>query len=112
MRDLDDEKNKLNDMRLKFIEKGKDEVAHLKKIHKLEIGLKDGTARLDSKIEGEKYAQTVAKQVTYTQGRLSAHPYPRCPVFVSSAVRPAPHAHAKRVRPAAVRCWPLHCCHR
>ena len=43
MRDLDDEKARLVELRLRYTEKGKEEVMHLKKIHQLEIQTKVGS---------------------------------------------------------------------
>jgi len=61
-RDLEDEKSKLIDLRLRYTEKGKEEVQHLKKVHQLEIQLKDVTARLENKVEGERYAMLARKE--------------------------------------------------
>jgi len=61
-RDLEDEKSKLIDLRLRYTEKGKEEVQHLKKVHQLEIQLKDVTARLENKVEGERYAMLSRKE--------------------------------------------------
>lgn len=61
MNKLEEFKAKMVDLRLKYTEKGKDSVVHLKELHLLDLRLKDVVSRVDSKRSTELRAGTMKK---------------------------------------------------
>ena len=61
VRDFEDEKSKLEDLKLRYAEKAKSDVQLLKRVHKLEMQYRDVNGRLSNKAQGEAYAEREKK---------------------------------------------------